>query len=68
MKDVLELVQSLQNANFKDEQTVRNVVRRVGQIANRPISKEMENKLVQTILADGKKLDFTTLANMLKKQ
>ena len=29
MKDIFELVNSLQGANFKDENTVRNVVKRV---------------------------------------
>ena len=35
MKDIFELVNSLQGANFKDENTVRNVVKRVSQIANK---------------------------------
>ncbi|MES9761127.1 stage VI sporulation protein F, partial [Priestia megaterium] len=27
MKDIFELANSVQNANFKDEQTVRNIVK-----------------------------------------
>ena len=68
MNEVFQLAQSLQSANFQDERTVRQVVRRVARIANRPISRELENQLVQTIIKDGKKLDFQTLASMMNKK
>lgn len=68
MNEVLQLAQSLQNANFQDERTVRQVVKKVARIANRPISREMEDKLVQTIIKDGKKLDFQTIANMMNRK
>ena len=45
MKDILDLANSLQNANFKDEKTVRNVIKRVSQIANKPVSKKQKIKL-----------------------
>ena len=32
MQDIFELANSLQNANFKDEKTVRSVIRRVSQL------------------------------------
>lgn len=68
MKDVLDLANSLQNANFKDERTVRNVIRRVSQIANKPVNKEMEDKIVKSIVNDGKQLDFNTISKMLNKK
>jgi Stage VI sporulation protein F len=68
MKDVLELANSLQNANFKDEKTVRGVIRRVSQIANKPVSKETENKIVESIVKDGKQLDFNTISNMINRK
>ncbi|MGG3942717.1 stage VI sporulation protein F [Peribacillus psychrosaccharolyticus] len=68
MKDVFELASSLQGANFKDEATVRNVIKRVSQIANKPVNKETEDKIVQSIVKDGNKLDFGTLAEMLNKK
>ena len=68
MKDILELANSLQNANFKDEKTVRGVIRRVSQIANKPVSKELEDKIVQSIIKDGKSLDFNTISNMLNNK
>ena len=68
MKDVFELASSLQGANFKDEATVRNVIKRVSQIANKPVNKETEDKIVQSIVKDGNQLDFGTLAEMLNKK
>lgn len=68
MKDVFELANSLQGANFKDEATVRNVIKRVSQIANKPVNKEMEDKIVQSIVNDGKQLDFSTLSKMINKK
>ena len=67
MNEVLELANSLQNANFKDEATVRSVIKRVSKIANKPVNKEMEDKIVQSIINDGKQLDFGTISNMLNK-
>ncbi|WP_409291847.1 stage VI sporulation protein F [Peribacillus sp. SCS-26] len=68
MKDVLELANSLQGANFSDEKTVRGVIKRVSKIANKPISSELEDKIVQSITKDGKNLDFNTISNMLNKK
>jgi ribosomal protein S18 len=68
MKKVFELANSLQHANFKDAETVRNVVQEVAKIANRKIPKELEDRIVQTIIKDGKKLDFSTIANMINKK
>ncbi|MED1457642.1 stage VI sporulation protein F [Bacillus smithii] len=68
MKDVFELANSLQNADFRDEKTVRYVIRRVSEIANKPVSKEMEDKIVRTIIKDGKKLDFNAISQMMNKK
>jgi hypothetical protein len=68
MKDIFDLANSLQNANFKDEKTVRNVIRRVSQIANKPVNQEMEDQIVKSIVNDGKQLDFNTITNMINKK
>jgi hypothetical protein len=68
MKDIFDLANSLQNADFKDEKTVRNVIRRVSQIANKPVNKEMEDQIVKSIVNDGKKLDLNTISNMINKK
>ncbi len=68
MNEVLELANSLQNANFKDEKTVRSVIKKVSRIANKPVNKEMEDKIIKSIVNDGKQLDFGTISNMLNKK
>lgn len=68
MNDIFELANSLQNANFKDEKTVRNVIRRVSQIANKPVNKDVEDRIVKSIISDGKSLDFNTIAKMMNKK
>lgn len=68
MQDIFALANSLQNANFKDEKTVRDIVKRVAQIANRNVPKELEDKIVQSIVNNGKQIDFNTIANMLNKK
>lgn len=68
MKEVMELANSLQGANFKDEATVRTIIKRVSQIANKPVNKEMEDKIVHSIVAEGNKLDFGTISNMMNKK
>lgn len=68
MNDILKLANSLQNANFKDEKTVRQVIRKVAKIANKPVSRELEDKMVKSIVKDGNKLDMATISNMLNKK
>ncbi|WML51659.1 stage VI sporulation protein F [Neobacillus sp. PS3-12] len=68
MKEIFDLANSLQNANFKDEKTVRNVIRRVSKMANKPVSKDVEDQLVKTIINNGKQLDLNTIANMMNNK
>lgn len=68
MNEILALANSLQNANFKDETTVRGIIRKVSQIANKPVSKEVEDKMVKSIIQDGNQLDMNAIAKMMNKK
>lgn len=68
MKDIFELANSVQNANFQDEQTVRNIVKRVAQIANKPVSQQKEDQIVKAITGNKQSLDFGTIAKMLNEK
>ncbi|MGM9923933.1 MAG: stage VI sporulation protein F [Bacillus sp. (in: firmicutes)] len=68
MNDVMELANSLQGANFNDEQTVRGVIKRVSQMAGKPVNQELEDKIVKSIINDGKQLDFSTISEMINKK
>ncbi|MFC5463975.1 stage VI sporulation protein F [Lederbergia graminis] len=68
MNEIFELANSLQNANFKDEKTVRMIIKRVSKIANKPVSKEIEDKMVESITKDGNKLDMGQISKMMNKK
>ncbi|MFD2215441.1 stage VI sporulation protein F [Metabacillus endolithicus] len=68
MNDIFSLANSLQGANFKDEKTVRSVIQQVSRIANKPVNKEMEDKIVNSIVNGKEKLDFNTIAKMMNKK
>jgi len=68
MNEIFALANSLQHANFKDEKTVREVIRKVSKIANKSVSKDLEDQIVKTIINDGNKLDFNTISNMMNKR
>ena len=69
MDNVFSLAQSFQNADFKDVETVRQLIKQVSKVANKPITKELEDKIVETITAKGgKSIDFNTIADMMNKK
>lgn len=66
INDVMALADSLQYANFSDPTVVRGVIRQTAALAGKRVTKQMEEELVRMISANGKKLDFDTLARMMK--
>jgi phage tail tape-measure protein len=68
MGEVLKLAQSLQNANFKDEKTVREVIQKVSKIANKPVSKEKEEQIVKAVLNNNMPLGLATITKMFDKK
>lgn len=68
MQEVFQLANSLQNANFKDEKTVRNVIRKVSKLANKPVNKQLEDKIVSSIINGNEKMDFNTISKMINKK
>lgn len=47
--DIYSIANSLKSANFSDEMTVRNLVKKLSQLAQKPISQEKEDKIVEAI-------------------
>ncbi|WLR42974.1 stage VI sporulation protein F [Bacillus carboniphilus] len=68
MNDVFSLASSLQGADLKDEKTIRNLVKRVAELANKPVPKELEDKIVQTLISNDQKIDFSTISKMLNSK
>ena len=49
---ILTLASKLQNSNMKDEKTIREVIKEISQLTNKEVTKEKEDKIIETILKD----------------
>ena len=49
---ILSLAQKLQNGNMKDEKTLKEVISTLSQMTGRPVSKEQEDKIIETVMND----------------
>ena len=55
---ILSLANKLQNGNMKDENTLKEVIHDISRITGREVSKEKEDKIINTIINDGVPKDF----------
>ena len=65
--DVYKIADSVKHANFSDEKTVRKLVRQLARLANKPISQEKEDKIVQSIVKNKMPADMQSLNQIFKK-
>lgn len=49
---ILDLAAKLQDGNMKNEEALRDVIQQISSITGKEVSKEKEDKIVQTILND----------------
>ncbi len=49
---ILSLASKLQNGNMKDETTLREVISTLSKMTGKNVSKEREDKIIETILED----------------
>lgn len=50
---ILSLADKLQQGNMKDENTLREVIQDISRITGREVSKEKEQKIIDTVLSNG---------------
>lgn len=50
---ILSLAEKLNNGNMKDENTIREVISTLSSITGKNVSKEKEDKIIDTILKDN---------------
>ncbi len=50
---IMSLAKKIQDGNMKDEQTIRDVVSELSAMTGREVSKEKEDKIVNTIINDN---------------
>ncbi|MDG4656088.1 stage VI sporulation protein F [Ectobacillus antri] len=66
-EDIFKLASSVQNANLKDEQVLRQLIHQVAAMAGRQVPKEKEDQIVKAIISNNLPADLSTLGNMFKK-
>lgn len=49
---IIELATRLQQGNLKDENTLRDIIHELSQMTGKKVSKEKEDKIVDTIIKD----------------
>lgn len=49
---ILSLAKKIQDGNMKDEKTLREVVSEISNLTGREVSKEKEDKIINTIIND----------------
>lgn len=64
--EVFSVANSVQSADFSDEKTVRRLIRQLSKMANKPVSKQKEDKIVEAITKQNMPLDMNTLGKFLK--
>ena len=65
MQEILALANAIQYADFTNEKQVRKIIKKVSKIANKPVSKELEDQIVSSIVKDGESLDLSKIQKML---
>lgn len=66
-EEIINVAQSVQNANFSDETTVRNLVQQLANMADKPLSKQKEDRIVELITKKNHQIDSNMLKQMFKK-
>lgn len=64
--EVYSIADSVKNADFSNEHTVRQLVRNLSQLANKPLSKEKEDQIVASITNNDLPSDMNSLNQLFK--
>ena len=65
MDELFTLANAISHADFTDEKQVRKIVRKVGKLANKPVSKDLEDEIARSILQSGGSLSMTDIQKLL---
>ena len=65
MDDLFTLANAISHADFTDEKQVRKIARKVGKLANKPVSQELEDELTRSILQSGSSLSLADIQKLL---
>ncbi|MFC4557395.1 stage VI sporulation protein F [Virgibacillus kekensis] len=65
--EIFKVADSVKDADFSDEETIRGLVHHLSKIANTPISRAKEDKIVESILNNNMPMDMQSLNQIFKK-
>lgn len=66
MDDIMKIANSISNGDLQDEKSLRRLVKRIGRLANKPVSKKKEDMIVDALLKNKQNLDMSTISKMMK--
>lgn len=64
---ILSLASKLQQGNMKDEDTLKEVIQDISKITGREVSKEKEQKIIDTVLSNGVPNNFNQYLDEVEK-
>lgn len=67
-EDIFSLADSITNANFQDEETVRQIIGRVAKLAKVDVPKQKEDQIVKAIVNNNIPMNFSSIAKMFDKK
>ncbi|KZE38331.1 sporulation protein [Bhargavaea cecembensis] len=67
MDELFALANAVQHANFQDERQVRKIIRKVGKLAKKDVSKQLEDQIAESILKNGNSLNVGDIQRMIEK-
>ncbi|MFZ4452265.1 stage VI sporulation protein F [Salibacterium aidingense] len=67
-EDLMKLVQSLNGADFQDENTVRKVIKDVSRLAGKSVSRKQEDELVKAVMNNNVPLDLASLSKWFQSK
>lgn len=50
---IFDIADSIKSADLSDEKVLRKLIRDISKVANKPVSKDLEDKIVKKIKNDG---------------
>nr|WP_255770322.1 stage VI sporulation protein F [Oceanobacillus alkalisoli] len=65
--EIYKVADSVKHADFSDEKTVRELIQRLSRLANKPVSKEKEDKIVEAIVKNKVPMNSQTMNNLFDK-
>jgi hypothetical protein len=65
MDELFTLANAISHADFTDEKQVRKIVRKVGKLANKPVSQQLEDELTRSIIQSGSSLSLKDIEKLL---